>query len=76
MKQGYSMGGKIASRSLKKRREQEKRAGRRRLRDAIERTYVDPVSGCVVTVLRRGHAYGAEPAKGVLQRDYDQRRYG
>jgi hypothetical protein len=76
MNQGYSMGGKIASRSLKKRREEEKRAARRRLREAIEWTYVDPLSGCIVTVLRRGHAYGAEPMKGVSQRDHDQRRYG
>jgi hypothetical protein len=75
-KQGYSMGGKIASRSLKKRREQEKRAARKRLQDAVLRTYTDPVSGCVVTVLRRGHAYGAEPMKGVSQREHDQRRYG
>jgi hypothetical protein len=76
MKQGYSMGGKMASRSLKKRREQEKRAARKRLRDAIERMYVDWVSGCVVTVLRRGHAYGAEPVKGVSQRDHNKRRFG
>jgi hypothetical protein len=75
-KQGYSIGGKIASRSLKKRREQEKRAARKRLQDAIEYVYVDPVSGCVVTVLRPGHAFGAAPVKGVSQRDHDQRRYG
>ena len=76
MKQGYSMGGKIASRSLKKRREQERRAARKRLRDAIERTVADPVPRAIVTVLRRGHAYGAEPMKGMSQRDHDQRRYG
>ena len=76
MKQGHSIGGKIAARSLKKRREEEKRAARKRLRDAVERTYIDLVSGCVVTVLRRGHAYGPEPAKGVSQREHEQRRFG
>ena len=76
MKQGYSIGGKIASRSLKKRREEEKRAARKRLQKSIERTYMDPVSGCIVTVLARGYAYGAEPAKNASQRAHDQRRYG
>ena len=76
MKQGHSIVGKIASRSLKKRRVEEKRAARKRLREAIERTYVDPLSGCIVTVLRRGYAFGAEPMKGVSQRDYGRMRFG
>lgn len=74
MSNGYSMGGKIAARRLKKQREQEKREARKRLQDAIERTYVDPVSGCVVTVLRADYAWGAGPEKGVSQRDYSKMR--
>jgi hypothetical protein len=73
---GYNVGGKIAAQRVKKQKAEEKRAARKRLRDAIERAYVDPVSGCIVTVLRRGHAYGAEPAKGVSQRDYSRVRFG
>jgi hypothetical protein len=61
---------------VKKQRAEAKRVARKRLQKAIERTYVDPVSGCVVTVLRPGHAFGAEPVKGVSQRDYDRRRFG
>jgi hypothetical protein len=74
--QGFSIGGKIAAKRLKNRREQEKRAARKRLQDAIERTYVDPVSGCTVTVLRRAYAYGAGPEKGISQRDYQRMRVG
>jgi hypothetical protein len=76
MNQGFSMGGKIAAKRLKKRREQEKRTARKRLQDAIEGTYVDPVSGCTVTVLRRAYAYGAGPEKGVSQRDYGRVKVG
>jgi hypothetical protein len=76
MSQGCNIGRKIAARGLKKRRAEEKRAAQKWLRQAIERTYVDPVSGCVVMVLRRGHALGAEPEKGISQRDYDRRRFG
>jgi hypothetical protein len=74
--QGYNIGGKIAAQRVKKQRAEEKRAARKRLQEAIELTYVDPVSGCVVTVLHRGYAYGAEPAKGISQRDFDKRRFG
>jgi hypothetical protein len=76
MNQGYSMGGKIAARRMKKWREQEKRAAKKRLQDAIEGTYVDPDSGCTVTVLKRAYAYGAGPEKGVSQRDYQRVRAG
>jgi hypothetical protein len=73
---GYNVGGKIAARRVKKQRAEAKRAARKRLREASERTYVDPVSGCIVTVLARGYAYGAEPVKNTSQRDYDRRRFG
>jgi hypothetical protein len=76
MNQDYSIGGKIAAQRVKKQRAEAKRAATKRLQEAIDRTYVDPVSGCIVTVLARGYAYGAEPAKGMSQRDYDRRRFG
>jgi hypothetical protein len=76
MNQGYSIGGKIAARRMKKQREQEKRAVRKRLQDAIEGTYVDPVSGCTVTVLRADYAWGVGPQKGMSQRDYGRVRVG
>ena len=74
MSQGFSIGGKIAAKRLKNRREQQKREARKRLQDAIEGTYVDPVSGCVVTVLRADYAWGAGPEKGISQRDYNKMR--
>jgi hypothetical protein len=76
MSQGFSIGGKIAARRIKKQRQQEKRAAQKRLQDAIERTYVDPDSGCTVTVLRADYAWGAGPQKGISQRDYQQMRVG
>ena len=73
---GHNVGGKLAARRMKRQKTEEKRAARKRLQEAIERTYVDPVSGCIVTVLRPGYACGAGPAKGLSQRDYEQRRFG
>jgi hypothetical protein len=68
------MGGKIAAKRLKKRREQEKRAARKRLKDAIECQYTCLESRCVVTVLKMNYAWGAGPQKGMLQRDYTRVR--
>jgi hypothetical protein len=73
---GYNIGGKIAAQRVKKQHAEKKRAARKRLQESIERIYADPASGCIVTVLTRGYAYGAEPAKGISQREYNRMRFG
>src|SRR5687768_16143634 len=66
--ENFSMCGRLAAASLKKRRQREKAEAKARLEEAVECRYTCLESRVEVVVLKAAYCYGASPTKGVTQR--------